>query len=264
MASLLLSPALSDAATLTGADTSGDLTIANLQSMQPGEVTRFASLGSMYAVYDLGAAYPISYVWQRSPNVTSAGTVRTRAATSLANLTAVPGYDSAALAYWTASGAADWPYHDNHLDLLTNPKTFRYWRFDWADAANPDSYLDLSRLYLSVAFEPATGSFGLESVGPTQAIARVVSQGSQVYPAVRPTKNTMAIRIYYVSRAQALGGIYELGRTRGTALDIVAIYDSADLAYLQHLTCYGLADEPYLLTNESVKYWDAVMKITEL
>lgn len=263
MADLILSPAISDAATVTGAATSGDLTIANMQNMRPRRTTRFASLTGMYSEWDLGSAQTVDYIWQRSPNITAAGTVRARAATSQANLTASPGYDSTALSFRTGTNSSTWGYFDFHLDLRSAPKTYRWWRFDWADAANPLGYIDIARVYLSSALTIAPG-IQVQGLGPTQSPVRLVSQGGDQYPVTRPIKNTIHFVIPFMSQAQALGGLFEIGQTRGTAKDIVVIWGNDIAAYLQHRTVYGLADEPYPLTMPTASLFDVNIKVTSL
>lgn len=262
MASILLSPALSDAAIVTGAATSGDLTITNLLTMQPGETCRFASLGSMYAEFDFGSAVTLDYIWARSPNISSAGTVRLRMATSQANLTASPGYDPGAVTAWTATGSPTWPYHDTHINLLSNPQTYRWMRLDWADAANLAGYLDISRVYAGRAYQCPNG-VDLQSLGPTAPVLRVTGQGGQVYPVVRPAKNTTSFTVLFTSRADALGALFDLGRLRGTSKDMLAVLETAETTNLQPMTIYGLADEPFI-PAQTPPYWEVAMKMTGL
>lgn len=263
MADLILSPAISDAATVTGAATSGDLTIANMQNMRPRRTTRFASLTGMYSEWDLGSAQAIDYIWQRSPNITAAGTVQVRAASSQAGLTSAPGYDSTALTFRTGTGSSTWDYFDFHLDLRATPQTYRWWRFDWVDAANPLGYLDIARVYLSAALTIEPG-VQIQSLGPIQNPVSLTSQGGDEYRVTRPIKNTMNLTIPYMSVEQALGGVFEIGRTRGTAKDIVVVWGSDVPGYLQQRTVYGLADEPYPLTMPTANLFDVNIKLTSL
>lgn len=91
---ILASPALSDAATITGSTAASGAPLSYLQRMQPGEVWQSSSLSSVYMEADLGSAKEIDLVALLFNNATSEGLWRIRAATSQANLTAAPTYDS--------------------------------------------------------------------------------------------------------------------------------------------------------------------------
>lgn len=103
---------------------------ANLLNDEPGLVCRANATGAFFIEVDLGAAVPIgAMAWLGQ--VVAAGTNRWRGATSQANLTASPGYDSGSV--------AQIGYSTNRTATLAKvacfpatDQTFRYWRLDIA------------------------------------------------------------------------------------------------------------------------------------
>src|SRR5579864_7228691 len=114
---LLMSPALSDAATLAGSSQVASLPIANLQAMQPKK--KWRSTGTTeYVTADMGAAVACNGLALIGHNLTSAATLRVRAAASAANVTASPALDTGAVSAWPVSGKpadVNWPQYFSWL-----------------------------------------------------------------------------------------------------------------------------------------------------
>lgn len=84
-------------ATITAASAASTMPASNLNLAQPTDVWRSTSLTSQYIVADLGSAKAVDTIALMFTNLTSAATMRIRGATSQANLTASPGYDSSTI-----------------------------------------------------------------------------------------------------------------------------------------------------------------------
>lgn len=264
MPCLLASPALSDAATLTGAATAGDLTLSNLQNSQAGKVAQFASLTGMYLEADFGAAAEVKYVWVGHTNSSVGGTVRVRAATSQANLTAAPGYDPGAQDIWSASDLDTWAARHAYIDLISTPQTFRWWRLDFADAANPDGYFQAGRLIFAIAPFIPTQEVILGALGPVERPVRIESQGGQIFASERAKKLAATFTIKCETRANAMGPLADLARLRGVSKDILAILRTDDPDHLQLHTIAGLMDEPLQIGDDNLPYYDLLIKMQEL
>src|SRR5690349_8106081 len=100
----LLVPLDSDAATLSGGSWAMDLSL--LQDMQPTRTVQStdATTGSTIIIVHAAAAMAWSGLALGATNLSSAATIRIRAAASEAALTAGPGYDSTAVSAWPTSG----------------------------------------------------------------------------------------------------------------------------------------------------------------
>lgn len=271
---IICSPTLSDAAIITGASTSGDLTLANLQEMQPAKVARFLSLSDMHVVVDLGEAHPITYAWLRSPNASNEGTIRWRFADTEANLTASPGYDTDNIPFIGIGllpgeplpNFTYWPFRDHHLNLLDTPKDYRYVRFDILDPDNANTFsagIDLSRLYISVAIRTPHG-MTIQDIGPMQPSVVIQSQGGSEFPVATPNRNSLTVAVKGLTRADALGDMFELSRTRGVSKDILIVRAANDPTYIHEETIYGRVAESYRLTSENKIHYETVIKVIDL
>lgn len=139
-------------ATITAASAAASMPATNLNKVQPSDVWRSTSLSSQYIEIDLGGAKAVNLAALLFTNLTSAATIRIRAATSQANLTAAPGYDPGTTnpAWAGATQNVDRPHT---LSFLAAAQTYRWWRFDLTDAANPAGYFEAGRVFLANAFQ---------------------------------------------------------------------------------------------------------------
>ena len=103
---------------------------ANLTNDEPGLVYRCNTTGAMSVEVDLGSAKAVGAIaWLGCPLY--AGTSRFRGATSQANLTAAPGYDSGSIAN-IAFSTNRTATLTKCLNVPSSLQTFRYWRIDLA------------------------------------------------------------------------------------------------------------------------------------
>lgn len=272
---LICSPEFSDAAILSGASTLGDLTIQNLKDIDPGLVTRFASLASMYVEIDLQVERVVDYLWLRSPNITVNGEIGWRLADTQINLTADPVLDSGILPFvgFTLDpgdplpSIMTWPYKDHHLDLRSNPQTVRWLRFDITDPDNTSTFnagIDLSRLYVSFAMRPPFG-VTIQDIVPMSTPVRIESQGGSIHPVIKPVRNSTTILAKGLTKAQAFGsnGIFEMLRSRSVDRDVLVVMDD-DPLYRPQRTIYGLLSEIFPITSENKSHYEYILKLQDL
>lgn len=91
---ILASPKRSDAATLTGSTAQAGAPLSYLQRKQPGEIWASSGLSGVYLQLDMLTSDPWDLVWLGFHNGTREATWRIRAATSAANLTSSPTFDT--------------------------------------------------------------------------------------------------------------------------------------------------------------------------
>lgn len=266
-APILATPALSDLAALSGGDTAGSMSLANLQSEQPSDRCRFIDLGfsgvgsNAYVVLDFDAAIPGLTVNPNllaliGSNATSAASVRYRAAPTLAKLTSAPSIDTTS-AWWPradllALGFVKFPFYSINTSAagLCAGIAYRFHRLDFLDSTNPAEYLDIGRLILattaSLADRPAScyvfprGAVAGGGVDLTAPVVRLETAGRQLYPSVRPVAVTQKFIVQYASEASALTSLEGIVRARSNARSVLLVLDPSDPDYLAQKSVYGL------------------------
>ena len=264
MGLIIATPKLSDAAVLTAGSAAANMPVTNLQLVQPTDVWRAIDLANSYVVADLGAAAAITLAALLDTNASSAATWRIRAATSEANLTAAPGYDSGSLTHWLASGLGDW--ETTHAVKTFAAQNFRWWRIDVSDAANPDGYYQAGRLYLAVKWEP-TGNIkvregmSLRWLDPSP-IAQTIS--GHRYPDIKRRRRVLEFGLGYLSEAEMWGNAAPIDRLRGTSKDLLISRDPAHASYAQEWTVYGLLHELTPIVFQEISQYARRFEIEEL
>lgn len=193
---------------------------ANVLDLQPNLRARWTSLTGMALVLDLGGAAEVDTVYLGAHNGTNAATVRIRAAASEAALTASPVYDSTALTINAATISEAWA-HLNALKLINPSQTLQWWRFDFADGANPAGYFELGRLALAKAFRPAV-NFGWGS--PSGYIDNGLvdeTVGGQMIPTPGGRRRVWELLFNTLSEGEAWGDLFEFDRLRGLSRDLI-------------------------------------------
>jgi len=241
---------LSDTWTLTGGPMAGSMPITNLKDQQPSNPCRWIDLSQVYVVVDAGAAVTINLIELLYTNATVAATWRIRAAASQANLIAAPGYDSRVagvdLQFFPDVAESWWDRIHSYLWLGATPKTFRWWRVDVFDAANPATYFQAGRLYMDNAYQASRGvklggdTVVMENV-PTGSTASQHQQtaGGQKYPAVRAKTGGLHFGIEYLQQSEAYRQLYRIVRQRGATRDVHVIIDPDSRAFYMEQQAYG-------------------------
>ncbi len=236
----------SDAWALSGGPTAGSMPLTALQSQQPSNVALWSDLTQVYLVADAGAPVTVNLLELLYNNATSAATLRARGATSVANLTnGSAGYD-VTVNCLPDSNDAWWDRTHAYVWLGATPQTFRYWRLDIADAANPAGYFQAGRLYGGNMYQASRGAkLGGDVVVtepvPTSSAASAHQQsgGGQKYPAVRAKTGGITFGIEYLPKSEAFRSLYKIVRQRGGTKDVHVILDPDDRAYYMEQQCYG-------------------------
>jgi hypothetical protein len=240
-----------DAATVTAENEVATLPATNLQTMQPSETWRTSDATDTFIVADLGAALAVDIVALLKTNLTAAATWRVRGATSEANLTAAPGYDSTAVGFWPESGLAGQAV--SGFLYLDPAQSFRWWRIDLSDAANPDGYLEAGRLYIDAAWRPARNLSFNWQLGWIDDGEPRHARGGQIHPEVVPRRRRLRFSLDYLTEAEAATA-YDLDRRRGRSADVLVLRDPAHATQLHRQSVYGLMTvlEPAVNTRFNV------------
>lgn len=228
-------------ATLTASSAQSTLPVTNLQGPSPSKVWRSAGLSSVYITIDFGAATAVDTLAMVNVNWTTSATWRLRLATSEANLTGGPGYDSTALTPWPGSvkPTEDWNQHAP-LMRLPSTQTFRWARIDLADAGNADGYLEAGALLLGLAVTVAYQSFEGYAFGDDPAsIVRYTDYGRSLVE-LRDSPRVKAIPFGVLAAADVKAGLGAMVRERGVAKPFLVCLDPDGTTDLHVDTIYGL------------------------
>lgn len=263
---LIATPALSDSpvTVLTGGDTAGSMPLAYLQSEQPSDRARFTDLSysisigiggtsSAFVVLDFGVPINLHFHYFGFTNVSSDAQIRKRGSTN-PDPQISPGYDSTLTFVYeyqalTRAGFRKFP----HVEFSASGfGVYRYWRFDFIDPDNINSYLDIGRMALA-SFDSiddiapptlyqfprgvmANGS----SVGFNKVAAQVETAGRQIYPVSRPPLDQNKLSIAAVKESDIYGALAGIERTRSNSRSVIWCGDPSDTTLIAQKTIYGL------------------------
>jgi len=238
---------LADDATLTASHETGSLVRGNLLTAGLTEIWRPNAVTGVYLVIDLGAAYAVAIIALINTNLTSAATWQIRGATSEANLTAAPGYDSGSVTAWPAGAGVAIRGYVDPVHIPSAAQSYRWWRIDLTDAANPDGYLQAGRLVMTKAVEPARNfdrGRGVYIVDPS-VIRR--TRGGQGAARSETIRRGLEFGLSGLSKAEALGSLFDLEWLAGSTREIAVCLepDDPDYHHLHFIWGRLVALEPF-------------------
>jgi hypothetical protein len=268
----LLSPRLSDAATLAASDAVGGAGGANVQIARPGLVWQSTS-STPYLTIDFGEAVTIDTIGLGWINAGESDTFRLRAAASAAAVTSAPVVD-ATETVWPAlesphSGVADLSLYGlvHRPYRLAAAQTLRYWRIDFTFT----SYVQMGRLLMGERVQPALPvAFNWAPTG-TEPIVETADMGGEEVARPRGVKRGVRMEWGRLTSREALGGMYALLLERGSSGDMMAVVDpgqtEADCPqYANPMAhCYiGRKKESFELVNTFYNNHTLVVAVQEL
>lgn len=228
---ILATPVISDAATLSGSLSVGDMALQNLKAMNLYQKYRTKDLSAVINV-DLLTAQPVDFVSVIAHNATSSGTVTVSAGSTIA----ASDYSSGPLSLITGDNVG---FDRNVFAVKFATQTYRYWKLAFSDISNPDGYLEMGRLYLSNCFQPNKNAiYGMEE-GYTDdsRTAWTVSGGISSVP--RMPRKTARWTLDFATSLEMYSQARDIDKTRGTSKDILFIPDIEDTNYFQERAIYG-------------------------
>ena len=236
MAKFIIAQPYTITATAVSAATS--MPASNLNKVQPSDVWRSTSLTSQYIEVDLGLAKAVTVVALLFTNLTSAATWRVQAGTT----TAYADYDSGTVTAWAgATQNVDRPHA--FLDLTTASKTYRYWKIDLTDAANPAGYFEAGRVILANAFQGTRNySYGAGR-GYKDLTTTKDAFGGQMLIEDKAKRPVISFETNWLTETEMEASILELQRNMTGA--VFAMLDPSASTYRQARMYYGrLSLEP--------------------
>lgn len=263
---IIATPEFSDAGTLAGLGTlAGTMPVTNLQTLQPGEPARWTSLSGMGLELDLGGAVAVNIVALLAHNATAAATWRIRAAGAQGDLTGNPGYDTGSVSLWPSGGKpSPAPDRLGSIHAPAAAQSFRWWRIDLADAANPDGFFEAGRLMVDAALQTARAQDLGGSIGRADDSDHVIARGGHIRPNVRPNRAVQRVRFSNLTKAEALGRFNGIERTRGRGRDILVVPNADESDWLHVEMIHGLMTRLGGVRQTSALRWSAALEVEEL
>lgn len=258
----IATPYWSDLGTITTGNEIATMPASNLQNQQPSVRWRSSGLSNLWVRDDLGTARAVTVVALCSHNATAAATWQVRASTDSSPETS-PDYNSGSLNMFPGGvKPSDVPLR-THFDtflLLSSAQTWRNWRVDVTDAANPSGYFEAGRIVIGSALSLVI-EYGFSRAYDVADIATRTAMGGFVGEARgRPRVVTMPLEIGTEAEEMAL---YALQHLRGTAQDVFACENPDATTYLHHSTILGTMTVTPPFVREGVQLRRGSIEIRE-
>lgn len=238
-----------DTATLSGGSWLAGAPLANLQQRLlslRARSTNDAESSTRIDV-DFGVAPPlVQLVAFARHNLGIAATYRITAGTTLAGTDV---YDSGVLDVWpalylpedrpyetdnwfngraTAAELAGYPISLRHLTGAIYKA--RYWRIQFSDTDNPDTYVEVARLWMGPLWQPIRNyEFGASLAWEPRSVSEY-SLGGVLYTDTRNPARVMRLRLPMLSQAEAYGELLDAQRRLGTEGELWVIPNADDAA----------------------------------
>lgn len=233
------------AATVTATTAASTMPASNLDKAQPTDIWRSTSLTGQSIAIDLGAAKAVDLVALLFTNLTSAATWRVQAGST----TGVSDYDSGTVTAW--AGATQNVARPHALLFLSSPQTYRYWKITLTDAANPDSYFQAGRVFLSNVFQGARNHAYGAGRGFTDPTERADAFGGQLLFEDKAKRPVISFEAPWLTQSEMETDILELQRTLSGP--VIAMLSPDANTFRMGRIYYGLLKlEPCLLTSFNV------------
>lgn len=215
---------------------------ANLGQPYPTDAWRTANLTSQYVILDLGAAKAVDLVALMYTNLTSAATWRVRAGSTAA----VSDWDGGTVTAW--AGSVQNVPAPHALLRLSAAQTYRYWRIDLTDAANPDGFFQAGVAVLASAFQPARNYAYGAGRGFNDLSVKQDSFGGGMLFEAKARRPVLSFEAPYLTATEAEAGVMELQRQNDGP--VLAMLNPDASTYRMGRMYYGLMTlEPVVNTN---------------
>jgi len=238
----------------------------NLIAREPSDALILTDLSNLWVEIDLGSAQSINLIAGLYVSGTSALTWRVRGAASEADLTGSPGYDSTALAF--GNGEAGLPHRKGYLHdwiwLGASPQTWRWWRIDFADAANPDNRLVVGKIVLDSAFQPSRNRAYGDTIGLVDPSVKPRTVTGRIDPLARPSYMAGDFSLSFGSEADLLGTAFTIDEKVGITGQVLYLRNPDATSRRQQQAIYGLQTQIGTISQAALNIHEKKYSLEEL
>lgn len=229
--------------------------LTNLQNRRLDVVARSVDCQAANTQFDidLGTAYGLRLSGIPKHNISTAGTIRIRGSNVAGDFSA-PVYDSGAIAVWPAiypspgypawGDATLWTaskinaedavgYPIGFVNVAGSAQTARYWRFEIVDTANAAGYIELSRLFMALGYQPTINpSFDATSFGYQTETVRSETDGLVTAFNDKARRRMFSAVIEQLPTDEAFANWWPLEQLAGTTEQLYFVLDPSDTVHL--------------------------------
>lgn len=239
-------PNRGDAATLSGGSWVAGLPLTNLQNRVVGKVARSTNVQITSTKFDIDCLVSknIRIVSLVNHNLTLPALARIRASAVSNFATTV--YDSGWIDVWPELypyGTLEWEddnwwsgsyveedvagYTTNFLHLLPANKLARYWRIEFDNQTNSANYIQLGRLFMSPAWQPAINMLTGASLGWESKTDITEALSGAEYFNRRTPYRVQRFTLGAMTDDEAFAVAFEIQRKAGVDKELIFIHDPA-------------------------------------
>lgn len=178
-------------------------------------------------------------------------------------------FDSTAVDAWPSAWVSDTTSEQRAgvvgCAVLTGSSTaYRYWRVDLIDAANPDGYLELGRVFGGSAWSPTINAvFGATLGYEDRDVVTEMDSGSE-YMRKRPAPRVAQFALPAATDAEAMRTLLDMQRRQGSSGEVLFEWDSADTTYAPDRRFLARLRQVSPLQAIFVDRWGAEFQVKEL
>lgn len=273
-----------DAATLSGGSWLTALPLTNIKDRRLSRLARSSGDAIAQATIniDLGAAKTVGAFALVTHNISAVGKVRLRGDDDAGF--ASPLYDSGWLNcypsgvipislleweednFWlgTVSNNAIAGYQSPYVLTIPAKPVLRYWRIEIDDTSNPDTYIQIGRIFIGDAWETEFNySFG-SGLGNEDTTEIESSLGGEEYFDIRKTYRVHRLQLKYLSNDEGYARFLDMQRLAGVSGEILLVPDSSDSTngFRRNFLCRMKSLSP--LIDDNLAYKSAEIEVKEV
>lgn len=238
----------------------------NLIKREPSVPLILTDLSDLRVEFEFPAAIDVNLLAVLYCDATSAATLRWRGATSRANLTAAPGYDSGSLSF--AGGDSGLPSRKNRRHdvrwLGDSAQSYSWWRLDISDAAKSDGRLIIGNVVIDAAWQPGINIAYGGGGGLMDPSRKPRSEPGQVQPLSRSKHRILRHRLSFQSEDDMYGFADDLDEQIGTTEPLLFVRDPEATTYRQEKIVFGLQNEIGEINDQAFNIYEKAYVIEEL
>lgn len=144
-------------------------------------------------------------------------------------------YDSTATDAWPAAWVSGTTAEQRTgvvgCAVLAPAATYRYWRLDLIDAANPDGYIEVGRLFGGSAWSPTINAiYGAGIAYESRDVVTEMDSGSE-YTRARPAPRVVQFALPGLTDSETISTVLDMQRRQGSSGEVLFEFDPADTLY---------------------------------
>lgn len=263
----ILSPKTSDASAITASTTVSNTAAVNVLRARPRLYWRSTNTNP-YLEGNFGSAKAVNTLVQGVVNGKSGDTFRLILASSQANLTAAPLFDTNHIPVWPVGSDLS-NYAKVHRVLTFDLKSSAWYRVEYNFAGNSDGFVQLSRLILGSRIEPATSIESGWSIGGEESIAETVDMGGEESPrGMGGSKRNHTVTWSNLLESER-ESLYTLLLERGSSKDIVLGIEGCEGQYAMSRLYIGRVKHAFsfpqvMMASDGVQRFTVSLTVSEL